>query len=523
MKRSGLLLAAALGLWSASHANDQANTAAAGPGDTSSGQRVSIKEFASMIASADEMVQAQRLEEAVASQGLRGAQALFEPFFTSTLEREGQNVLTSAQDAARIGVQPMTTFFLKESRFKNALGMKAPTGADLELSYNITNWQDSVQPLRQVYETEKRGFVGFKVTQPMIRGAGQRITRMGMDVADREKAVATETWRQVLAQRVMDGLQSYIFVQRAEERVRLRTQARDVALQIAQNMGQQHASGLRSASELTEARSSLALREAQLAQALQDLEEQQNALQVFLSGKGSAKDDVFVASKVLPGDRLDTAKPLKAENLTDQATRKELLKSAIEKRPEARVNNLRIEREDLKAQMAQDQSRPEFNFYMSYGRESLNYANQPFQNYFGGQIPYNRWTVGVTYKVGIFGDEKRDSDYQAAMIRREQSELALGAIKQRITNEVLVSTTVLQRAQQQAARQFEIAAAQRNLLQVEKDMVKEGRRSSMDVMKKQLEVLTAEEALADAVAQVNRAGYLNAQVEGSLLSKVGLE
>ena len=54
-------------------------------------------------------------------------------------------------------------------------------------------------------------------------------------------------------------------------------------------------------------------------------------------------------------------------------------------------------------------------------------------------------------------------------------------------------------------------------------MVKEGRRSSMDVMKKQLEVLTAEEALADAVAQVNRAGYLNAQVEGSLLSKVGLE
>ena len=129
----------------------------------------------------------------------------------------------------------------------------------------------------------------------------------------------------------------------------------------------------------------------------------------------------------------------------------------------------------------------------------------------------------MTYKVGIFGDEKRDSDYQAAMIRREQSELALGAIKQRITNEVLVSTTVLQRAQQQAARQFEIAAAQRNLLQVEKDMVKEGRRSSLDVMKKQLEVLTAEEALADAVAQVNRAGYLNAQVEGSLLSKVGLE
>jgi hypothetical protein len=29
--------------------------------------------------------------------------------------------------------------------------------------------------------------------------------------------------------------------------------------------------------------------------------------------------------------------------------------------------------------------------------------------------------------------------------------------------------------------------------------------------------------LADAVAQANRASYLNAQVEGSLLAKVGLE
>ena len=523
MKRSGLFLATALGLLSLSHASDQAKMTTSGSGVAGVGQRVSVRDFAAMIASADEMVQAQRLEEAVATQGLRGASAIFEPFFTSTLEREGQNVLTSAQDAARIGVQPMTTFTMHESRFKNAIGMKSVTGADLELSYNINNWQDSVQPLRQIYDTEKRGFVGFKVTQPLIRGSGERITRMGIDVADREKAVATETWRQVLAQRVMDGLQAYIFVQRAEERVRLRGQARDVAAQIEANMAQQHASGLRSASELMEARSSLALREAQLAQAQQDLEEQQSALQVFLVGKGTAKDDVFVATKVLPAERLNTHTPLKMENLTNTAARQELLKTAVEKRPEARVNHLRIQREDLKSQMAQDQARPEFNFYASYGRESLGYSNQAFRNYFGGTVPYDRWTVGVTFKIGIFGDDKRDSDYQAALIRREQSELALGAIKQRITNELLVSTTVLQRAQQQAARQFDIATAQRNLLQVEKDMVKEGRRSSMDVMKKQLEVLTAEEALADAVAQVNRAAYLNAQVEGSLLSQVGLE
>ncbi len=524
MKRSGLLLTIAMGLWAICYADTPVQSKVSNEADASVGQRVTLRDFAAMIASSDESVLAQRLEEAAATQGLRGANAVFEPFFSSTLEREGMNVSTSAQDQFRLGItDPRAEFVSRESRFKNALGMKAPTGADLELSYNITNWYDSIQKDKQIFSPEKRGYIGAKITQPLMRGAGPVITRMGIEVADREKAVAKETWRQVLAQRVMDGLQAYIFVQRAEERVRLRTKARDVAQEIERNMSHQHASGLRSASELTEARSSLALREAQLAQAEQDLEEQQNALQVFLAGKGATPEAVFVASKVRPADRLGIEQQRVPSNFTTPDTRKQLLHAAMDQRPEVRVNALRIEREVLKTHLAKDQARPELNFNFIYGKEALGLANRPWSDYLRSLVPQQRWTIGVTYKVGLFGDEKRDSDYQAAIIRREQSELAMGAIKQRITNEVLVSTTVLNRAEQQAARQFEIVAAQRNLLKVEKELVKEGRRSTLDVMKKQLEVLLAEEALADAVAQANRANYLNAQVEGSLLAKLGLE
>ena len=523
MKRSGLLLAIALGLLPTSYADTPAKPKVSDEADASLGQRVTLRDFAAMIASSDESVLAQRLEESAATQGLRGASAVFEPFLSSSLEREGSFVSTSAQDAARLGVKPRDQFTMRESRLKNAVGMKVPTGADLELSYNISNWYDSVQIDKQIYSPEKRGYIGAKITQPLMRGAGPVVSRMGIEIADREKAVAKETWRQVLAQRVMDGLQAYIFVQRAEERVRLRTQARDVAQEIERNMSHQHASGLRSASELTEARSSLALREAQLAQAEQDFEEQQNALQVFLAGKGASPDALFVASKVRPADRLETERQRVPANFVAAETRKQFLNAAMDQRPEARVNALRIEREVLKTHLAKDQSRPELNFNFTYGKEALGLANRPWADYLSNLVPYQRWTIGVTYKVGLFGDEKRDSDYQAAIIRREQSELALGAIKQRITNEVLVSTTVLNRAEQQAARQFEIVAAQRNLLKVETELVKEGRRSTLDVMKKQLEVLLAEEALADAVAQANRASYLNAQVEGSLLAKVGLE
>jgi outer membrane protein TolC len=516
----------ALGLWSTA----QAQTIAPMPGgaDASSGTRVSLKDFAALIANADESVLAQRLEEASAEQGVRGANALFEPFFTSTLEREGMNVSTSSQDKARLGIQQtgftsLSDFISRESRLKNALNVKSIYGTDVEFSYNLTNWVDSIQETKQIYSAEKRGYMGFKITQPIMRGAGEEVTRLGIDVAEREKGVARETWRQVLAQRVMDGVQAYIFVQRAEERVRLRTQARDVALEIERNMTQQHEGGLRSASEMTEARASLALREAQLAQALQDLEEQQNAMQVFLAGKESDPGAVFTASKVKPADRLETVQPRLMTQHAVTAARQDMLKTAMEKRPESRVNALRIEREVFKTRLAQDQARPELNFNMTYGKEDLGLMNRNWSEYFGGMVPHQRWMVGVTYRVGLFGDVKRDSDYQSAIIRREQSELALGAVKQRITNEVLVSTTVLTRAEQQAARQHEIVSAQRQLLRVEGDLVKEGRRSTLDVLKKRLELLVAEEALADAVAQADRASYLNSQVEGALLARVGLE
>lgn len=486
------------------------------------GQRVSLKAFVAMIAEADEMVRVQRLEEVIAGDGVRGAQAIFEPFLTMGLERESMHVLNSAQDAARRGVDALSVFDSRESRFKTAVGMKVATGADIELSYNIASLQDSLQARRDpAISPEKKGYLGVKLTQPLMRGAGPAATRVGIATAQSEEGVARETVRQLLAQRVMEGLQAYVFVQRAQERVWLRSQAREVAIDIERGMAEQNRAGLKSAPELTEARSSLALRLAQLAQAQQELEEQQSALQIYISARDRIKGAAWVGSMFRPGDPLVLANAETSVGaLVDPA---DPLSSIMARRPEARVNAIRIEREGHKLAAALDQRKPELNFTLSYGKVDLANFTRNVTRYLGSDVPYNQWMVGLTYKVGLFGDEKKNSEYQAALSRQEQSELALGAVRQRIANEVLFSSSVLGKALQQVSRQEEIVQAQRSLLTAETELVRDGRRSSMDVLKRKLELLLAQEALADAVTQANRASYLTSQVEGTLLSRLGLE
>ena len=56
-----------------------------------------------------------------------------------------------------------------------------------------------------------------------------------------------------------------------------------------------------------------------------------------------------------------------------------------------------------------------------------------FTQYLNGNrhTPYNSWSVGLLFKVGIFGDEKRKSEYAAAQLRRQQLEFAQVALEQR--------------------------------------------------------------------------------------------
>jgi len=488
-------------------------------------QRLTVLDFARMLARSDELVRAQAIEETIAGQGVRGAQAIYEPFLTTSLSREGRFLPTSAEEALARGssASSLTTPFPYTSRvtqFKTAVGVKASSGADIELSYNLDAIVNSLQSIRggDYISPEYKGSLGFSLTQPLMRNFGRDVTESGIRIAEREEFIARETVRQVTAQRVSEGLQTYLFVQRALERVRWRQRALDMATQLETEISRQQHMGLKSFNELTEARVGLTLRQAQLTQAEQEFQEQLNALQVYLSAQPGVSD-TRLASQWMPADDLVLPEGPYADSLKmiDAET-------AFAQRPETRVNRMRIEREDLRSQFAKNQTEPDLSFRLRYGKESLTGSPLQVHEYLQKSVtPYNSWSIGLSLRIGLDGDAKKDSEYQAAMLRKSQAEMALGAAQQRITNELLGVKAVLERSMQLAKRQSEIVQAQSQLLAAERRMMTEGQKSLLDVLRREMELALAREALSDAITQVNRSSYLASQVNGGLLSRLGLE
>ena len=513
-----LLMAPSLAL--AQAATHSALAPLAAPAD----RGLTVLGFAGMVARSDEVVRAQKLEEAIAEQGLRGAGAIYEPFFSTTVGRDGKFLPTTAEEyfqrgGSASGQGSPVPFEARINQVKAAVGAKGSTGADWEVSYNLDGIVNSLQArLGSGYiSPEYRGSFGFSISQPLMRNAGKEVTESGIRIAEREESIAKETVRQIMAQRLNEALQTYLFAQRAQERVRWRELALRLASQLEVEVSRQHEAGLKSRNELTEARANLALRQAQVAQAQQDLEEQLNALQVFLSASPSTQETPS-AQRWVPSEPLKLPPPEYSDSLrmTDTQT-------AFDRRPETRVNRLRIEREEYRRFAAKNQTEPELNFKVRYGKESLLDRATWFYNYLERGSPYNAWGVGLFFRIGIGGDIKKESEYQTAILRKSQAELSLGAAQQRIVNELLGVKAVLDRAVQQANRQAEIVSAQEELLAAERRMVSEGQKSALDILRREQEITVSREALADAIVQVNRTSFIASQANGGLLARLGLE
>ncbi len=484
---------------------------------------LSLQEFLGQIVKSDELVRVQQLEVGIADESLRGANAIFEPYGTMSVERQGQFTKNTAVEQAQRSSS--AEYRSSENIRKYGLGMKVPTGADVEVSYNIDEIRNSVQQTSATSTTpEFKGYMGFKITQPLLKNGGVDATMSSINAAETDKATAVEMSRQVKTQRVMEGITAYLMVQRAQERVRLRTKSQEVAERLLVTVREQEKLGLRSSSEVLDAEATASLRRSQLSQAQQELEEQSAQLQILLAARDRADGIPAKARRYSTADRLELI-TLPVERIPEDGedAMQDAIRDSLSRRPETQVAKHRIQREDIRIDYAENQALPELNLTVRRGFETLDDRGRSAYDIAGDHGFYNSWYMGLEAKFYLQGDIKRDSEVRAARMKREQAKLAQQAAEQKIANEVESSQIIMDRSLAQVKRQQEIVDAQHRLLTIETQMEGEGKRSAVDLMRKQLESLMAEEALADSITVANRASYNLLQARGVVLAQVGME
>lgn len=484
------------------------------------GGAVSLKAFIKMLAASDEQVVAQGFEALIAAEKLAAERALYEPEFYLKLEQSKEYTPTTAEqslmrpeDYDQYGVP--NPYRANDVSLRVGLAFREFTGAEIDLFYETVRLSNSLQTNAGGVSPEYTGSLGIKLTQPLLRKAGREVTEAQVKLATIETDIARETSRLTLAQRSFDGIRAYILVQRAKERVALRERTVALSEKLDAEVRNQRAAGLRSAADQAEASAALGLRRAQLAQARQELEEQIGAFQIFFTARKPGQGD---GARWLPGDALvePAARYLRSSVAADK-------KSAFGRRPEARVNALLIEVEKVNTMVAENQAKPELNLNLEYSRESLGADRLPLRQYLDGSNPFYSMRAGIEYRRGIAGDKRRQAELSAAKLRLQQAEVTRSASLRRIESELEGIGTILQRSTEQVRQQSGIVEEQRALLATEIARQGSGQSSTIEVLGREIDLIVAEEALADAVAQLNMSSFLASQVNGSLLARMGLE
>jgi outer membrane protein len=472
---------------------------------------LSLRAFAEAVLLADDTLAGRRLDVDIAGADLRGARGAFEPSAFISGRRDRSNVENTAQERLQRGLS--NSFDSRVTDFKAGLASRTETGGDVEFAYRIDRYRNNLQP-QSLYGREFRSVVGVSVTQPLLRGAGRAFNRAPINIAEYEERLAEEIFRLSVQQRLADAVGSYIQFQEATERVELLRSSLEVADQLVRTAQRMAALGARPGSAIIEAVVFRDTRRQQLEQARQDMVEARASMRsLLLATEGRLRDGAAPAAvqiRNVPriGDRALTVPDVESMRNT-----------AFERRSESRIAALRVARDSIRISAAENQMLPQLDITARYDLDGLSDSAQSSVGR-AARGPNRVWGVGIELRVPLQGNQRARADHDAARLRRDQSELALVAARQRIANEVESTREAAEGAVRQLESQRALVMSQRELLRSADVQAEGGRMSGIELQRRRLELLQAEEQLLSRKAAAYRARFAIAFTSGRLAEEL---
>ncbi len=475
---------------------------------------LTLRSYSEAVLLADETLASRRIEIDIAGADLRGARGAFEPSAFIQGRRDRSNVENTAQERLQRGLS--NSFDSRVTDFKTGIATRTVTGAEVELAYRIDRYRNNLQP-QSLYGREFRSVVGVSVTQPLLRGAGRTYNRAPIDAAEYDERIAGEVYRQTIQQRLVEAVTSYIALQEATERASLLQSSLEVAEQLVRTAERMTAAGARAGNTVVEAIAFRDIRRVQLEQARQDMIEARSAMRALLLapngrlGAGLAPDPATVGTVApIPDRRLVVPEASVIRDL------------AFERRPETRIAALRLSRDAIRVAAAENQVLPQLDVNARYDLDGLSDSAQSSVGRAAGG-PNRVWGLGIEFRLPLQGNQRARADVDSARLRRDQSELALSAARQRIANDVESTRESATVALRQLSSQRALLGSQRDLLRLAETQAEGGRISSVEMLRRRLELLQAEEQLLARRAAAYRAHYAIAFSAGRLAEELEAE
>lgn len=360
-----------------------------------------------------------------------------------------------------------------------------PTGATVSLEYNL--FRDYVNPnafrlLNPAYEN----YIEAKIKQPLLKGAGWFYNRSLISIARNDKKISLAQFKSK-ALEVSNAVQeAYWNLVKAIEDLKVAKKSKERAEDLLRKNKIQVETGTLAPIEIIDAEAGVASRVEAIISAENAVKDKEDELKKIMN---FADNEIISDASVIPTDKPDFI-PKKVEL-------KESLKVAMGKRPELQELQLKTENADMQSRRRKNELYPALDFtagmrYTGLGEDVEDVNDSTFSEEFQGEF--------FTLELAIpLGNRSARSKYNKSKLKKQQSNLNVkrkeldivvevrGSVRQVMTNIERVNAT--RKARELAQKRLE----------VEEIKYRVGRSTSLEILRAQEDLATAEGNEAKAI------------------------
>ena len=477
-----------------------------------SAQGMTLKAFLGELMEKNPEIKARLLEWQSNEKIVNAANALYEPMLKLSATREANHVSNTAQEFVQRSTK--SEFSERNNLFNTTVEGLTPFGGTYSVGSEIKDLRNNLQSSGYTSfgykdDNEYVTFLGVNVTQPLLKGAGQQTTTANIRLAKTSAEIAYEGYRQASVETIARAVQLYWQCYGAQEKLQMRQRSAIIASEMLQQNQSRYDAGKSDYTSVLDAESGLRLRQALVAAAEQT---ELTATRNLLSLLGE-----YGASQPSGGLKAidEPACPLISVDYNQS------LRDAYNSYPQYLSAIKTVTLEETRSAYAKDQRLPQLNVKGSYGMNGLAYSlGNSLDQAFGND--YLSWSLGLEFKMPLFGDSKSRNEAHAARLKKEQAEQRLVMQKVELANQMEIVSGLVSRVYNQVQNYEKVVALNAELVQIEDSRFKMGKSDTRMMLEREEDYLKVRESLLDSRLAYQYALVNLYALDGTLLQRYGL-
>ncbi len=476
-----------------------------GSAGSSETMTIGLRDFLRLVLDKNERIAFQGAELAISREGVKAAEAIFEPALVNSFNYQEDRRRNTLQEFVSQGNS--AEFHERSRNWQAAVEGLLPTGARVRMGYTLKDFSNSIED-KYGADQEAQTVFGVSITQPLLKGGGLKATMAGIETAKADSDIALQNYRAQAMRVVAEATASYWDLYLAREKHRIRKESEENASKILKENLLRVKSGKMAETEVLEAEAALALRSSLVSDSRQNIVSALNRLRGYISSSALGEVDIQPA-----------------EQLQYSEIRPDFVQSvskAFKSRADYQATLKKIEREDVRLVFAENQRWPQLDLKGSYNMNGL--TDSPKSSWSDAwERDYKTWYIGVELRIPLAGDRKGKSELEAARQRKKQALLELKAMEVSLANDTDTAIRGVGNAAEQVRQYTGIVDKNRKLLDAEYRKFQAGKSNSRLLLEREEELNRAREAEVDSLVRHRKSILQLEMAEGSVLASQCIE